>query len=136
REEGSFNRIPGVQGSGGCEDSVFCSDVLLDVREKNVYIPLELRFASKKWDRLKFIVGANVGVQPFVHQVFMTETNGKKSYFTNVINDRNLLSYGVHFRFGFRNLALFGSYQLSPLFHNAESTKIHPIQFGLSLSLF
>ena len=106
------------------------------IRSHRFYIPLELRIASKKWDRLKFIVGANVGVQPFVHQVFMTETNGKKSYFTNVINDRNLLSYGVHFRFGFRNLALFGSYQLSPLFHNAESTKIHPNQFGLSLSLF
>jgi len=44
REESSFNRIPGVQGSGGCEDSVFCSDVLLDVHEKNVYIPLELSF--------------------------------------------------------------------------------------------
>jgi hypothetical protein len=106
------------------------------IRSHRFYIPLELRIASKKWDRLKFIIGANVGVQPLVHQVFMTETNGKKSYFTNVINDRNLLSYGVHFRFGYRSLALFGSYQLSPLFRSTESIKIHPIQFGLSLSLF
>lgn len=106
------------------------------IRSHRFYIPLELRIASKKWDRLKFIIGANVGIQPFVHQVFTSDENGKKQYFTNIINNRNLFSYGVHFRFGFRSLALFGSYQISPLFRGAESTKINPIQIGLSLSLF
>jgi glycosyltransferase involved in cell wall biosynthesis len=42
REESSFNRIPGVQGSGGCEDSLFCGDVLQNVFLKNAYIPMTL----------------------------------------------------------------------------------------------
>lgn len=100
------------------------------------YIPLELRFASKKWNRFKIIIGANVGIQPFLNQVFLTKTEGEKEYFTNVISDRNLLSYGVHFRAGTRSLALFGSYQFSSLFKSRESVKLHPFQFGLSISLF
>jgi hypothetical protein len=100
------------------------------------YIPLELRIASKKWSRFKFIIGANVGIQPFLNQVFLTKSEGEKEYFTNVLSDRNLLSYGVHFRAGTRSVALFGSYQFNTLFKTRESVKLHPFQFGLSISLF
>ena len=106
------------------------------IQAHRFYIPLELRFASKKWSRFKFIIGANVGIQPFIHQVFMDENVGEKTYSTNVINDRNLLSYGFHFRAGTRSLALFGSYQFNSLFKSRESVKLHPFQFGLSISLF
>jgi hypothetical protein len=100
------------------------------------YIPLELRFASKKWSRFKFIIGANLGIQPFLNQVFLNKSDWEKEYFTNVLSDRNLLSYGVHFRAGTRSLALFGSYQFNSLFKSRESVKLHPFQFGLSISLF
>jgi hypothetical protein len=106
------------------------------IHSHRFYIPLELRFASKKWSRFKFIIGANVGIQPFLNQVFLTKSDGEKEYFTNVLSDRNLLSYGVHFRAGTRNLALFGSYQFNSLFKSRESVKLHPFQFGLSISLF
>jgi len=100
------------------------------------YIPLELRFASKKWSRFKLIIGANIGIQPFLNQVFLTKSEGEKEYFTNVISDRNLLSYGVHFRVGTRNIALFGAYQFNTLFKSRESVKLHPFQLGFSISLF
>ena len=106
------------------------------VQGHRFYVPIELRFASKKWSRLKFIIGANVGIQPFLNQVFLTKSEGEKEYFTNVLSDRNLLSYGLHFRAGTRSLALFGSYQFNSLFKSCESVKLHPFQFGLSLSLF
>jgi len=106
------------------------------IHSHRFYIPLELRFASKKWSRFKFIIGANVGIQPFLNQVFLTKSEGEKEYFTNVLSDRNLLSYGVHFRGGTRNLALFGSYHFNSLFKSRESVKLHPFQFGLSISLF
>lgn len=106
------------------------------IQSHRFYIPLELRFASKKWNRIKFIIGANVGVQPFLNQVFLTKSEGEKEYLTNALSDRNLLSYGVHFRAGTRSLALFGSYQFNTLFKSRESVKLHPFQFGLSISLF
>lgn len=106
------------------------------IKSHRFYVPLELRFASKKWNRFKFIIGANVGIQPFLNQIFLTKSDGEKEYFTNVLSDRNLLSYGVHFRAGTRSLALFGSYQFNSLFKSRESVKLHPFQFGLSLSLF
>lgn len=106
------------------------------IQSHRFYIPLEIRFASKKWSRFKFIIGANVGIQPFLNQVFLTKSEGEKEYFTNVLSDRNLLSYGVHFRAGTRSLALFGSYQFNSLFKSRESVKLHPFQFGLSISLY
>ncbi len=106
------------------------------IQAHRFYIPIELRFASKKWSRFKFIIGANVGIQPFLNQVFLTKSEGEKEYFTNVLSDRNLLSYGVHFRAGTRSIALFGAYQYNSLFKSRESVKLHPFQFGLSISLF
>jgi len=106
------------------------------IQAHRFYIPLELRFASKKWNRIKFIIGANVGIQPFLNQVFLTKSEGEKEYFTKELSDRSLLSYGVHFRAGTRGLALFGSYQFNSLFKSRESVKLHPFQFGLSISLF
>jgi hypothetical protein len=106
------------------------------IQAHRFYLPLELRFASKKWSRFKFIIGANVGIQPFLNQVFLTKSEGEKEYFTKELSDRSLLSYGVHFRAGTRGLALFGSYQFNSLFKSRESVKLHPFQFGLSISLF
>jgi hypothetical protein len=106
------------------------------IQAHRFYLPLELRFASKKWNRIKFIIGANVGIQPFLNQVFLTKSAGEKEYFTKELSDRSLLNYGVHFRAGTRSLALFGSYQINSLFKSRESVKLHPFQFGLSISLF
>jgi hypothetical protein len=106
------------------------------IQAHRFYLPLELRFASKKWNRIKFIIGADVGIQPFLNQVFLTKSEGEKEYFTKELSDRSLLNYGVHFRAGTRSLALFGSYQINSLFKSRESVKLHPFQFGLSISLF
>ena len=50
--------------------------------------------------------------------------------------DVNKLNYAVHMRFGIRNWALFGSYNLNGLFKSNESVKLNLLQFGLSLSLY
>lgn len=100
------------------------------------YMPIELRFSSSDWSRVKFIVGGSFGIQTGLKQLLITKDNSHKQKEINDINCRNKLSYGIHLRFGLRNLAFFGSYQISPMFKKGDNPDIHLVQFGLSLSLF
>ena len=101
-----------------------------------LYVPLELRFASEKWNRVKFIIGGTIGIQSGLKQVLVTRESLNKQKEKNNLIGSSLLNYGLHFRFGLRNISLFGAYQLNPIFKKGENPNLHLIQFGVSLSLF
>ncbi len=100
-------------------------------------VPVELRFRSAKWQHFKFHLGAKVGyaLNPYTKEVFDTN-NGKMVIKNSQFPDAQRLMYSAHARIGFRNFALFGSYQFSPVFSNAGSTHLNILQVGLSISLF
>lgn len=100
-------------------------------------IPVELRFRSPKWQHFKVHLGAKVGYTftTYTKEVF-DASNGKLVVKNNQFPDIHRLLYSAHARIGFRNFALFGSYQFSPVFSNAGSTHLNILQLGLSISLF
>jgi hypothetical protein len=100
------------------------------------YFPLEFRFSSEKWNRAKFILGGTIGIQTGLKQVLITRESFDKQKETNNLANYSLFNYGLHFRFGLRNIAFFGAYQLNPIFKKGENPELYQLQFGLSLSLF
>jgi len=100
------------------------------------YVPLELRFSSKGWKHLKFILGVNVGFQTAPKKAFYRKENGQNLSLLENIQEFNRWTYGVHFRFGTKSVALYGSYQFSNLFRSSQNTTFHPFQIGLSISLY
>jgi hypothetical protein len=62
--------------------------------------------------------------------------NGKMTVKNSQFPDIQRLLYSAHVRVGFRNFALFGSYQFSPVFSSSGSTHLNILQLGLSVSLF
>lgn len=103
----------------------------------NFSIPIELRLRTKGWKHAKLHLGGKVGYQAQVYSIthWKDKDNGyalKSREFPDV----NPLTYSVHARFGIRNWALYGSYNLNPIFKNTKSTQLNFVQLGLSLSLF
>lgn len=100
-------------------------------------VPVELRFRTPKWQHFKVHLGAKVGYNftNYTKEVFETNS-GKVIVKTNNFPDVSRFMYGAHVRVGFRNFALFGAYQFSPVFSNSASTQLHVLQMGLSISLF
>lgn len=100
-------------------------------------IPVELRFRSPNWQHFKVHFGGKVGLtlNNYTKDVFETGY-GKMVFKNSQFPDINRLLYSVHARIGFRNFALFGSYQFSPVFSNPASTHLNILQLGLSVSLF
>lgn len=99
-----------------------------------VVLPLELRFRQNKWNHIKFHIGGSIGYRFRTYQKWI-DPNGEKRRDVS-LNDVNPWVYGVHMRFGIRNIALFGEYTISPAFKNSKSTKIQGVTFGLSFSIF
>ena len=106
------------------------------LRAHRFYVPLELRFCTSKWQKFKFHLGGFVGVQPYMNQTQITIADDYFQKFKTSLSYHNWLCYGVHARIGVRNWALFASYQFSALFEKNNGIQLHPLQFGLSISLF
>lgn len=101
-----------------------------------VSIPLELRFRPKKFKQIvKFHVGASVGysIQSYHKMWFQHHQTVIKN---KQLDDFNSILVGAHARLGFRNWALFGDYQLTPLFKSSNSARGSILSVGISLSLF
>ena len=99
------------------------------------YVPFELRFYTKNWNRFKFVIGGSAGLYTGFNQSLIGR-DGLKKEKSNLKPNVPVLNYGIHCRFGLRNIAFFGSYQINSLFRERGNPNIHPLQLGLSLSLF
>ena len=112
-----------------------------------VEVPLELRYSTKPMDpsrSFKVSIGGRVG---YLYDAF-TKIKFKDDGEFKQIKDKqnfnlNRLRYGVYTKIGFGNFALFGYYNLSPLFKEGEGfhNMGQPIDFntftaGISLSSF
>jgi hypothetical protein len=100
-------------------------------------IPIELRFRNPSWRHFKLHLGGKVGVQAnlFSRRVLYPHFERQiiKSYY---FPDIQRFFYSAHLRLGFKTWALYGNYQITPLFYNKKSTPIHLFQVGLSVSIF
>jgi len=99
------------------------------------YIPLELRFSSKNWNRFKFAFGGSIGINSGSSQSLIGR-DGSTQQFTSLKANTPLLNYGLHCRFGLRNFAVFSSYQINGFFREPSNPNLHQLQIGLSISLF
>lgn len=100
-------------------------------------IPLELRFHKESWKHFKFHIGGKIGYQANMYSKFIYGSGGNRDVVKDYgFPDLNPLVYGAHIRFGLRNWGLYGSYNFSPMFTSSQSTQLHQIQFGLSISLY
>ena len=99
------------------------------------FIPLELRFSTKQWNRWKFTVGGSFGINAAMNQR-MIGLDGSKMESADLGPAASLLNYGLHTRLGYRNFSLFGSYQINSLFDGRGNPNLHLFQLGLSISLF
>ena len=101
------------------------------------YIPLELRFRSKGWKHKKIILGARLGIQPFMNISSYRTFEGQVEYSEVKLKEEyNWFYFSTYIRCGFRNWSLFCAYQPLSIFSNNQSMEIHPLQMGVSLSLF
>lgn len=128
----TFSNVNGVQIG-----QVTASATYNTLRTHRFYIPLELRFCTSKWEnKFKFHFGGFLGIQPMVNQTQITKADDYFQKFKTTLSYHNWLNYGVHARVGLRNWALFASYQFSGIFEKNNGVQLHPLQFGLSISLF
>lgn len=110
-------------------------------------IPLELRFTSNPSDpnrAFKFGIGARVG---YMYDAF-TKMKYKEDGENKQLKDKQSFNltrfrYGVFTKFGIGNFALFGYYNLTPLFEegkgpyqNNVKTDFQTVTIGISLSAF
>lgn len=100
-------------------------------------IPVEFRIRTKGFKHFKVHLGGKIGYQlaltekaKFEQEGEMMKTKIKAS------DDVNRLVYSAHVRIGIRNFALYGSYNFNPFYGNANSTQLHLLQLGLTVSLF
>ena len=100
-------------------------------------VPLELRFHKESWRHFKFHIGGKIGVQSSLYSKYVTGQWLDRDVVKNYsFPDQNFLLYSAHVRFGFRNWALFGSYNFNTIFSNPNSVQLNRVQMGLSISLF
>ena len=103
----------------------------------SISVPLELRFRSESWRHFKFHIGGRFGYQLNMYDKYYYKTDSGREIVKHVgFPDQSIWVYSAHFRLGFRNWSLYGSYSFNPLFTSSNSTKLNVVQFGLSLSLF
>ena len=100
-------------------------------------MPLELRFHKESWRHFKLHLGGKIGYQTSLYSKYVvgrfSDRNVDKDY---GFPDQNNLLYSAHVRLGFRNWALFGSYNFNTIFSNASSIQLNHVQMGMSISLF
>ncbi len=100
-------------------------------------IPMEFRFRTKSWKHIKFHAGGRIGYQTNIYSKLISEVkNGKYVSKDHSFADINNWVYSAHVRFGIRNWAIYGSYNLNTLFSNKTSTRLNLLQFGISISMF
>ncbi|MFY7944640.1 MAG: outer membrane beta-barrel protein, partial [Crocinitomicaceae bacterium] len=105
------------------------------IKTHRFFIPLELRFSTKNWNRWKFAIGGSFGINALMNHQFIG-LDGSKMESTDLGPAASLLNYGLHTRLGYRNFSLFGSYQINNLFRGRGNPDLHQFQLGLSISLF
>lgn len=100
-------------------------------------MPLELRFRNEGWKHFKFHIGGKIGYQANLFARYVSEVNGERAINKTIgFADDAKLIYSAHVRIGFRNWALFASYNFNKLFTNASSVQLQHVQAGLSVSVF
>ncbi|MFK8036704.1 MAG: hypothetical protein AB8B74_00310 [Crocinitomicaceae bacterium] len=99
-----------------------------------VDVPFEFRIRSRKErKKFKFYPGFKLG---YIFDTFEKWRIGKYEYKTFNFPDVNRLQYGPTLRFGFNNVFLFGSYNLTYLFSNKNSTELNLFSVGVSIGWF
>lgn len=103
-----------------------------------IELPLEMRFRTKGYNHVKFMIGGKIGYQFNAHRRLAYTSQNGNEYVNKLYNfpDNNRLRYGVTARVGIRNWALFAAYHFSPLFTHDESVSLTPLSLGLTISLF
>lgn len=100
-------------------------------------VPVELRFRKESWRHFKVHIGGKIGYQANLFSKYVYGSGGTRDVVMDYgFADMSRLVYGAHVRIGLRNWALYGSYNFNPIFMSSQSTKLHQIQFGLSISMF
>lgn len=100
-------------------------------------IPLELRFHKESWKHFKLHLGGKIGYQTSLYSKYVTNNWLDREVSKNYnFPDQNNLIYSAHVRLGFRNWALFGSYNFNKIFSDPSSVQLNHVQMGLSISLF
>lgn len=127
--EQSTELVPDVK-QYGVDKSVFMANSLS--------IPLEIRFKGANWKHFKIHLGGRIAYSflPSTTLYAKTDDDINSQQKTIGFYDFNHFNASAHIRFGIRNWGFYGSYSLVPLFKDAQSTKLYPFQFGLSLSVF
>lgn len=110
-----------------------------------VEVPVELRFVSdplhsgKSW---KFAVGAKVGTMVDAHTKGknLVNSTGSSLYGTKYVEKEKSKKYfnstrlAATIRAGYGAITVYGAYQITNLFKDAEGPVIHPYSIGLCLS--
>ena len=116
-------------GQYGIEKSVFNMNTLS--------IPLELRFRGKNWKHAKLHIGGKFTYQFHASTILSSKYDGIISQQKTIgFYDLNPINASAHIRFGIRNWSFFASYGFMPIFKSDLSTKLNPLQFGVSISVF
>jgi hypothetical protein len=85
-----------------------------------------------------FFIAAGVigGVNDYSYtKVVFNDINGKKQTYKNHDIHLSTFRYGYTFRVGFRVLAIYVNYYVSPLFAKGEGPQVYPFITGISLKL-
>ena len=100
-------------------------------------LPIELRFRTKGYKHVKFMVGGKIGYQLTAYNKIVERIDGRNYAFkTYNFPDNNPLRLGATVRIGIRNWALFGAYHFTKVFTNSQSIQLTPYSVGISISLF
>lgn len=99
-----------------------------------VDIPFEFRIRSRKErQKFKFYPGFKLG---YTFDAFEKWRVGKYEYKAFNFPDVNRLQYGSTLRIGIDNIFLFGSYNLTYIFSNENSTELNLFSVGISIGWF
>jgi hypothetical protein len=102
-----------------------------------IALPVEFRFRTKGWRHFKVHVGGKIGYQISLNEKARYEQNDETIKEKNPTSkDANRLIYSAHVRMGMRNWAVYASYNFNPFYKNKQSTELHLLQLGLTLSVF
>jgi len=97
-------------------------------------VPFELRFrAQRERGKFKFYPGFRLG---FMVENYHKWRLGSQEYKEFNFPDLNRLHYGPTLRIGLDNLMLFGYYDMTYLFTNANSSKLQLFSLGISIGWF
>ncbi len=102
-----------------------------------LFVPIEFRFRTKGWKHFKVHIGGKIGYQISLFEKARFDHQGEEIKQKNKdIQDVNRFIYSAHIRLGIRNFSVYGSYNFNPFFGNKNSTQLHLLQLGVTVSLF